>query len=57
MAVVGAGVSGLVAAHSLRRRRVKVVVFEAGGRLGGFLTAGGRILHRFPQQEREELRL
>ena len=35
VAVVGGGVSGIVAAHELRRRGHEIVLFEAADRLGG----------------------
>jgi len=35
VAIIGAGVAGLAAAHTLRRRKVPVRVLEASGRIGG----------------------
>src|SRR5215211_1808495 len=35
VAVVGGGVAGLTAAYRLKQRRVRVVVYEAGERVGG----------------------
>jgi NADPH-dependent glutamate synthase beta subunit-like oxidoreductase/ferredoxin len=40
VAIVGAGVSGLTAAHELTRTGYKVTVFEAHSEPGGMLTAG-----------------
>ena len=37
VAVIGAGVSGLVAAHRLRQSDARVTVFEATGRVGGMV--------------------
>ncbi|MFI2361691.1 protoporphyrinogen/coproporphyrinogen oxidase [Promicromonospora sp. NPDC019610] len=38
--VVGAGIGGLVAAHTLTARGLRVVVLEAGGRAGGPVRGG-----------------
>jgi formate dehydrogenase (NADP+) beta subunit len=38
--IVGAGPSGLSAAHDLRRLGYKVTVYEAAGRLGGMMVLG-----------------
>ena len=35
VAVVGAGITGLVAAYELRRRGVNVTLYEASGHAGG----------------------
>ena len=35
VAVVGAGISGLVCAHELQRRGAQVTVFEGSDRVGG----------------------
>src|SRR3954453_546811 len=36
--IVGGGLTGLVAAHELHRRGIRIVVLEASGRLGGRVT-------------------
>lgn len=40
IAIIGAGVSGLTAAHDLARTGYKVTVFESSAEAGGMLTAG-----------------
>ena len=47
--VIGGGLAGLSAAHELRNRGIRPVVFEASDRLGGrsFGDPGGRLLPRF----------
>jgi protoporphyrinogen/coproporphyrinogen III oxidase len=35
VAIVGGGIAGLIAAYRLKQRGVRVVVYEAGGRVGG----------------------
>jgi protoporphyrinogen/coproporphyrinogen III oxidase len=42
VAVVGAGVAGLVAAHHLKRRGIRVVVYEATDRIGGTIRSERR---------------
>jgi protoporphyrinogen/coproporphyrinogen III oxidase len=42
VAVVGAGVAGLVAAHHLKRRGIRVVVYEASDRVGGSIRSERR---------------
>lgn len=42
VAVVGAGVAGLVAAHHLKRRGIRVVVYEASDRVGGIIRSERR---------------
>jgi oxygen-dependent protoporphyrinogen oxidase len=42
VAVVGGGVSGLTAAYRLKRRGVRVVVYEAGERVGGVVRSERR---------------
>ncbi|MBA3522311.1 MAG: protoporphyrinogen oxidase [Gemmatimonadales bacterium] len=42
VAVVGAGVAGLAAAFRLRRRGVRVVVYESSGRVGGSILTERR---------------
>jgi oxygen-dependent protoporphyrinogen oxidase len=42
IAVVGAGLAGLVAAHHLKRRGVRVVVYEAAERVGGTIRSERR---------------
>ncbi|HKU60115.1 MAG TPA: protoporphyrinogen oxidase [Gemmatimonadales bacterium] len=42
VAVVGAGVAGLVAAHHLKRRGIRVVVYEASERVGGTIRSERR---------------
>jgi NADPH-dependent glutamate synthase beta subunit-like oxidoreductase/ferredoxin len=49
VAIVGAGVSGLTAAHDLVRLGYKVTVFEAEDEAGGMLTAGVPIF-RLPRE-------
>lgn len=50
-AVVGAGPSGLVAAHCLARAGVKTVVFERQLRVGGGMTGGGMMFNRIVLQK------
>jgi NADPH-dependent glutamate synthase beta subunit-like oxidoreductase len=49
VAVIGAGVSGLTAAHDLVKLGYKVTVFEAESEAGGMLTAGVPIF-RLPRE-------
>jgi len=42
VAVVGAGLAGLVAAHHLKRRGIRVVVYEADDRVGGTIRTERR---------------
>ncbi len=49
VAVVGAGVSGLTAAHDLARTGYRVTVFEAGLEAGGMLTSGVPVF-RLPRE-------
>ena len=49
VAVIGAGVSGLTAAHDLVKMGYKVTVFEAENEAGGMLTAGVPIF-RLPRE-------
>jgi NADPH-dependent glutamate synthase beta subunit-like oxidoreductase len=49
VAIIGAGVSGLTAAHDLVKLGYKVTVFEAEGEPGGMLTAGVPIF-RLPRE-------
>ena len=42
VAVVGAGVAGLTAAHRLKRRGIRVVVYEASDRAGGVVRTERR---------------
>jgi len=49
VAIVGAGVSGLTAAHDLVRLGYKVTVFEAESEPGGMLTAGVPVF-RLPRE-------
>ena len=39
VAVIGAGIAGLTAAHYLRRNGVPVVLFEAGRQIAGMATS------------------
>ncbi|HEV2319629.1 MAG TPA: FAD-dependent oxidoreductase, partial [Verrucomicrobiae bacterium] len=39
VAIIGAGITGLVAAFSLQRKGVNVTVFEAGARAGGVIQS------------------
>ncbi len=50
-AVVGAGPSGLVAAHYLARAGIKTVVFERQLRVGGGMTGGGMMFNRIVLQK------
>lgn len=55
VAVVGAGISGLVLAHFLSRRGIDVRVLEACDRPGGVIRSvrvGGRVLDAGPQRTR-----
>ncbi|HUB83898.1 MAG TPA: FAD-dependent oxidoreductase [Bryobacteraceae bacterium] len=49
VAIIGAGVSGLTAAHDLVKLGYKVTVFEAEGEPGGMLTAGVPVF-RLPRE-------
>ncbi|MBA3894259.1 MAG: protoporphyrinogen oxidase [Gemmatimonadales bacterium] len=42
VAIVGAGVAGLTAAHRLKRHGIRVVVYEASGRAGGVIMTERR---------------
>jgi len=42
VAVVGGGIAGLSAAHRLKRRGIRVVVYEAGDRVGGVVRTERR---------------
>lgn len=42
IAVVGAGLTGLTAAYRLKRRGIRVVVYEAGDRIGGSIKSERR---------------
>jgi protoporphyrinogen/coproporphyrinogen III oxidase len=42
VAVVGAGVAGLTAAYRLKRRGIRVVVYEASDRAGGVILTERR---------------
>jgi protoporphyrinogen/coproporphyrinogen III oxidase len=42
VAIVGAGVAGLTAAYRLKRRGIRVVVYEASDRAGGVIMTEGR---------------
>ncbi len=50
-AVVGAGPSGLVAAHYLARAGIKTAVFERQLRVGGGMTGGGMMFNRIVLQK------
>jgi len=52
VAIIGAGIAGLAAAHTLKQRGWRVVVFEAGDRVGGRMTTDyvdGQIVDRGAQ--------
>ena len=42
VAIVGAGVAGLTAAYRLKRRGIRVVVYEATDRAGGVIQTDRR---------------
>jgi oxygen-dependent protoporphyrinogen oxidase len=42
VAVIGAGITGLTAAYCLKRRGIRVVVYEAGNRIGGVIKSESR---------------
>lgn len=55
VAIVGAGITGLVLAHELARRGVDFVVLESAGRVGGVIRSAvvdGHLLEWGPQRSR-----